>query len=88
MKKIVVIIQPFDLLQKFFILEDGDVIKTDASIFNQHNIFETLVRLSEENDVDQVDLSGPKAYTVGIKQYCEEALIKNYDLNKFTINII
>lgn len=88
MKKIIGIIKPFALKQKLFVYEDGQPLDQLEVSFEKLQIYESLIQLSEKYELDQVDLTGPKAYTNRLKEYCDEQQILKYGKNKLTINII
>ena len=76
MKKIIGIINPFLNNHNFYVYEDGNKIDAiDININNINNIF----KLIEEYDIQQIDLTGPKAYTAGIKKQLLETNLTKYN---------
>ena len=84
-KKIVGILKPFDLNHSFYVY-DGE--KIDYINPDINEMPSQLFALAEKYGITQVDLTGPKQYLVGIKQYLlKEEKIK-YNKNKLNINLI
>jgi hypothetical protein len=86
MKKIVGMIKPFDMKQEFYVYEDGNKIAAVSSTIDGIN--EAIFSLAEQNDVQQVDLVGPKQYIKGLTKKFEEAEMAKYSKNSIKINII
>lgn len=86
MKKIVGIIRPFDVSQKFYVYEDGN--KIDAIDVSINAMNKALFELIDKYDVHQIDLSGPKQYIKGLSNSFKEEELLKYNVNSTEINII
>lgn len=86
MKKIIGVLRPFDLVQKFYVYENGN--KIDAVGIELNEIPTTVLGLSQQYDVHQLDLTGPKQFSKGISSKIKEEDIKKYSKETLTINII
>lgn len=85
-KKIIGVLRPFDLVQKFYVYEDGNKIDTIAVKID--DVPNTILGLSNKYDVYQLDLTGPKQFSRGISSKIKEEEIKKYNQEKIEINII
>jgi hypothetical protein len=85
-KKIIGILRPFDMIQKFYVYEDGN--KIDGVAINFDLIPTTVLNLSEKYDVYQLDLTGPKQFSRGVSSKIKEEEVKKYSQEKIKINII
>lgn len=85
-KKIIGVLRPFDLVQKFYVYEDGNKIDTVAVKID--DVPNTILGLSNKHDVYQLDLTGPKQFSRGISSKIKEEEIKKYNQEKIEINII
>ena len=86
MKKIIAVLRPFDRKQNIYVFEDNNKIDEKQTTLEDFNI--SIFQLSKEYEITQVDLSGPKQFSRGIKRKLEEAEIEKYSENKLVINII
>ena len=86
MKKIIGILRPFELVQNFYVYEDGN--KIDFAEINVDDINNTILRFSEEYEIYNVELTGPKKYAQGIKKQLEEAEMSKYSENKLKIDLV
>lgn len=86
MKKIIAILRPFDRKQNVYVYEDNNKIAAHQVTLDDFNTF--MFQLNQQYDVTQIDLSGPKQFSRGIKRRLEEEEIKKYSENKLNINII
>ena len=86
MKKIIGIIHPFDAQQTFYVYQDGnklEIVKTSID-----EIPNVVFNLSKTYDISQIDLSGAKHFSQGIKRKIEEIEIEKYNKNNLTIRCI
>ncbi len=86
MKKIVGLLKPFDVMQTFYVYEDGnelEVVQTRIS-----DIPNTVIELSKTYDAQQVDLVGAKHYTEGIMKQIQQKEFTKYEEYKLIINCI
>lgn len=86
MKKMVGILRPFEYKQRFFVYEDGN--KLDNIETTVEELVENVLQLAFKHEINQIDLSGPKQYALGLGQKIKEASITKYNHNNITINII
>lgn len=85
MKKIIGIIHPFDMLQTFYVYEDGNKLETIQTQIK--DIPNTILNLVNTYDIDQVDLSGAEHFNKGIIDQIEQNVVK-YTKHKLTIKCI
>ena len=86
MKKIVGILKPFDMVQTFYVYNDGEEVEKVSTTIA--GIPDTVLELSAAYDVDQVDLVGALHFGIGIMKHIQEKEITKYKANKLTINCI
>ncbi len=86
MKKIVSVIKPFTLVQNIFVYEDTDKIATYTA--NLNDIQNTLLKLTEEYQINNISLVGSKKFSKGIKEKIEQAEMIKYNENKIDIKLI
>ena len=86
MKKIIGVIQPFDMYQTFYVYEDGNKLEIVQTRMN--DIADTIFELSKAYDVYQVDLSGSEHFAKGIIKQIREKEIDKYNENKLIIRSI
>lgn len=86
MKKIVSVIKPFTLVQNIFVYEDTDKIATYTA--NLNDIQNTLLKLTEEYQINNISLVGLKKFSKGIKEKIEQAEMIKYNENKIDIKLI
>ena len=86
MKKIIAVLRPFDRKQNLYVFEDGNKIANTQTTLDDFNA--TIFKLHQEYDVDQIDLTGPKQFSRGLKHKLESAEIEKYSENNLIINII
>lgn len=86
MKKIIGILRPFDMTKTLYVYENGN--KIDAITTSTEDLENSILNLCEKYSISQVDLTGPKKYTEGIKNQIEKSNLLNYNINHITINLI
>ncbi len=86
MKKIIGILQPFDMEQKFYVYEDGNKLDSCQAIIA--DVPATVLKLSKAHNISQIDLAGPQHYAMGIKHKIQEVELQQYSTNTLTINCI
>lgn len=86
MKKIVGIIHPFDIYQTFYVYDEGTEVETVQTKIR--DIPNTVFELSRVYNIDSVDLSGAKEFSVGIVKQIREKEISKYNTNKLIINCV
>lgn len=85
-KKIIGLLQPFDLKQNIYVYEDGnkiEIIETKVDNFTSE-----MLQLINKYKIEDIELAGPKKYTKGIGTKVHEEYIKNYSNNNLNIKYI
>lgn len=85
-KKIIGLLQPFDLKQNIYIYEDGnkiEIIETKVDNFTSE-----MLQLINKYKIEDIELAGPKKYTKGIGAKVQEEYIKNYSNNNLNIKYV
>lgn len=85
-KKIIGLLQPFDLKQNIYVYEDGnkiEIIETKVDNFTSE-----ILQLINKYKIEDIELAGPKKYTKGIGTKVQEEYIKNYSNNNLNIKYI
>ena len=85
-KKIIGLLQPFDLKQNIYVYEDGnkiEIIETKVDNFTSE-----MLQLINKYKIEDIELAGPKKYTQGIGTKVQEEYIKNYSNNNLNIKYI
>lgn len=85
-KKIVGIIQPFDIHQNFYVYENGN--KLEIMKPKLEEMIDTIFAFSNKFEVNQVDLVGPKQYLKGFTKQIKAEEVKRYNKEKLEINIV
>lgn len=86
MKKIIGLIQPFDIYQQFYVYQDGN--KIDMIQTKIQDIPDTVFELSQTHGINQIDLSGAEHFTKKIIQQIQAQEITKYSENKLIIKCI
>ena len=87
-KKIIGLLQPFDLKQNIYVYENGnkiEIIETKVDNFTSE-----MLQLINKYKIEDIELAGPKKYTKGIGTKVQEEYIKNSKMYKslgFTIGL-
>ena len=85
-KKIVSIIRPFNLIQEIHIYDNGmevDEINTSLKDFNN-----TIFNIVNTEDINQIDLFGPRKYLNGLKKELLQIGKTKYQKDNLVINIL
>lgn len=85
-KKIIGLLQPFDLKQNIYVYEDGnkiEIIETKVDNFTSE-----MLQLINKYKIEDIELAGPKKYIKGIGTKVQEEYIKNYSNNNLNIKYI
>lgn len=85
-KKIIGLLQPFDLKQNIYVYENGnkiEIIETKVDNFTSE-----MLQLINKYKIEDIELAGPKKYTKGIGTKVQEEYIKNYSNNNLNIKYI
>lgn len=86
MKKIVSVIKPFVIDQNIFVYEDGN--KIDAVMSSVDNLPETILQLTKQYELNNVELAGPVSYLKGLQKQIQELEMDTYETNNIEIKII
>ena len=86
MKKIVGVLKPFELNQKFYVYEDGEKIEDFQCPLGE--VSNNILGMAHKYNIFNIDLTGPKQFSKGIKKNLEEKILLENNLNDFKINII
>lgn len=86
MKKIVSVIKPFVINQNIFVYEDGN--KIDAVMSSVDNLPETILQLTKQYELNNVELAGPVSYLKGLQKQIQELEMDTYETNNIEIKII
>lgn len=86
MKRVVLQIQPFDLLQNLGIFDDMKQIGLIQISISE--IPEKLCQLSKEYGVEEVEIYGPSQYTKNIEKQTKKQEIEKYQNNILTFKYI
>ena len=85
-KKIVSIIRPFNLIQEIHIYDNGmevDEINTSLKDFNN-----TIFNIVNTEDINQIDLFGPRKYLNGLKKELLQIGKTKYQKDNLVVNIL
>ena len=85
-KKIIGLLQPFDLKQNIYVYEDGNKIEIIETKID--NFTSEMLQLINKYKIEDIELAGPKKYTKGIGTKVQEEYIKNYSNNNLNIKYI
>lgn len=86
MRKIITILQPFDLNQQIFVYENGQ--KIDAQKIETLSIPQGVCGLARQYEIKDIELGGPKQYARGIGKKITEYAISEYGINDLEIKIL
>lgn len=86
MKRIIIILRPFELKQILYVYEDSNKLETVQ--IETSKIPDAVFKFSQQYDVKQIDLSGPVHYAKGIAKQIQEKEIIKYFKNNLIINCI
>lgn len=87
MKKIIGILRPFDIEQKYFIYDNGNKIDS-FSVSIENDMIDVILGYVDKYEITQIDLTGPKQFVKGIVKEIKKAEIKKYRKENLEINII
>lgn len=85
MKKIIGVFNPFIVKQDFYLYEDGN--KLDNVSYPIQGLTTKILEYAKENEVSEINLSGPNFYTKKFAKELQEKNITNYS-NAFKISMI
>lgn len=78
MKKIVAILQPFDLKQTVYVYEDGN--KIQVAEIETAEVADGICKLAQASEVKEINLGGAKQYSKGIGKKITEAAATQYSI--------
>ena len=85
-RKIVTILQPFDLKQIIFIYENGNKIK--AIEIETANIAEEICKTAQSFNIKEINLGGAEQYSKGIAKKIKEISITQYSIDNLEIKYL
>lgn len=86
MRKIIGIVHPFDAQQILYVYEDGNKLTfTKVSLKDMPDL---ILKLSEQYEVEEVNLSGAKSFNQKLVQEIQQQEILKYNKNKLQIKCI
>lgn len=83
MKKIVGILQPFDMIQKVFVYDQGHQI--NAKECSLEDFPKVLFAFADNYEIDTINLSGPSFFVDKIQQDIKNAAITEYGYENINI---
>lgn len=86
MKKLVTILQPFDLKQTVYVYEDGN--KIQVAEFETAEVADGICKLAQSLDTKEINLGGAKKYALGIGKKIEEAAAAQYSITDLEIKYL
>lgn len=86
MKKIVTILQPFDLKQTAYVYEDGN--KIQVAEFETAEVADGICKLAQSLEVKEINLGGAKQYSKGIGKKIQEAASTQYSITDLEIKYL
>ena len=86
MKKIIGIVHPFDAQQILYVYEDGNKLTFTKVLLK--DMPDLILKLSEQYEVEQVNLSGAKSFNQKLVQEIQKQEILKYNKNKLQIKCI
>lgn len=86
MKKIVAILQPFDLKQTVYTYEDGN--KIQVTEIETATVAEEICKIAQALQVKEINLGGAKQYSKGIGKKITETAATQYSVNDLEIKYI
>lgn len=84
--KIIGVLNPFDLIQTFYVYKDGEQI--DIMQGKMKDVSEIIFTLSQKHNINQIDLSGPKVYVKGIVKKIKKQEMQKYSKDTLKFNFI
>lgn len=86
MKKIIGVLNPFDLYQTFYVYDDNQCISTFQTTIEA--LPEQLLIESKKYNINNIDISGSKTYVQGIINRITKAEIEKYSTHNLILNCI
>ena len=76
MKKIVTILQPFDLKQTIYVYEDGN--KIQVAEVETTDVANEICKIAQATEVKEINLGGAKQYSKGVGKKIRETAAAHY----------
>lgn len=86
MKKLVAILQPFDLKQIVYAYENGN--KIQVAEIETADVAEGICKLAQSLDAKEITLGGAKKYSQGIGKKIQEAAATQYSITDLEIKYL
>ena len=86
MKKLVTILQPFDLQQTVYVYEDGN--KIQVAEFETAEVADEICKLAQSLEIKEINIGGAKKYSLGIGKKIQEAAAAKYSITDLEIKYL
>lgn len=86
MKKIVTILQPFDLKQTIYVYEDGN--KIQVAEIETAEVADGICKLAQSLEIKEINLGGAKQYAKGLGKKIQEAATIQYSITDLEIKYL
>lgn len=85
MIKMVAMLQPFEMNQKIYVYENGNLVEVSTS--NIDNFANSVFALKDKYNVTKMDLIGPSRFAKGYKDKMKREELTRYGASTLEINI-
>ena len=86
MKKLVTILQPFDLKQTVYVYEDGN--KIQVAEIDTAEVADEVCKLAQSLEITEINIGGAKKYSLGIGKKIQEAAAAQYSITNLEIKYL
>ena len=86
MRKIITILQPFDLKQTVIAYEDGN--KIQVAEIETVEIANEICKLAKSLEVTEINLGGAQQYSKGVGKKIQEIAMTQYSINNLEIKYL
>ena len=86
MKKLVTLLQPFDLKQIVYAYEDGN--KIQVAEIETAKVADGICKLAQSLEIKEINLGGAKQYSKGIGKKIQEAAAAQYSITDLEIKYL
>lgn len=85
MIKMVAMLQPFEMAQKIYVYENGNLVEVSTS--NIDNFANSVFALKDKYNATKMDLIGPSKFSKGCKDKIKREELTRYGASTLEINI-